>query len=231
MNWQCRLSCLMLLCCQIETASAQGPPFSPTSSRQPNSTSGAVSQANREFVQRKSNPPSRLAITPKGNEPENTQRPERAAGEPFSLGKVFGALIIAIAGIFGLSRLLKSYGPFATARPLPGSIYELLGTMTLPPRQTLYLMRIGPRVILVSSNGENLANVAEFTDSREVASLIAMCKAEAVPPEKGGSFLSRVLNRFHEEPAGEPRSPEEETAAKRALAERLQSLSPSAPPA
>jgi hypothetical protein len=62
---------------------------------------------------------------------------------------------------------------------LPSSIMEVLGSISLPtqPRQQAILMRMGPRVLLLSSHAGQTSTLAEFTDPDEVESLLAQCKS------------------------------------------------------
>jgi hypothetical protein len=63
---------------------------------------------------------------------------------------------------------------------LPSSVMEVLGSITLPtqPRQQAILMRLGQRVLLLSSHAGQTCTLAEFTDPDEVALLLAQCRTD-----------------------------------------------------
>ena len=89
----------------------------------------------------------------------------------FSLGLVLG-LFLATAAI--AHRYMKP----PVKQELPSSVMEVLGSITLPtqPRQQAILMRLGQRVLLLSSHAGQTCTLAEFTDPDEVALLLAQCK-------------------------------------------------------
>jgi len=91
----------------------------------------------------------------------------------FSLGLVLG-LFLATA------TLAHRYMKPPTKQELPSSIMEVLGSISLPtqPRQQAILMRLGQRVLLLSSHAGQTCTLAEFTDPDEVASLLAQCKSQ-----------------------------------------------------
>ena len=89
----------------------------------------------------------------------------------FSLGLVLG-LFLATAAI--AHRYMKP----PVKQELPSSVMEVLGSISLPtqPRQQAILMRLGQRVLLLSSHAGQTCTLAEFTDPDEVALLLAQCK-------------------------------------------------------
>jgi len=91
----------------------------------------------------------------------------------FSLGLVLGLFLATAA-------LAHRYMKPPTKQELPSSIMEVLGSISLPtqPRQQAILMRLGQRVLLLSSHAGQTCTLAEFTDPDEVASLLAQCKSQ-----------------------------------------------------
>ena len=91
----------------------------------------------------------------------------------FSLGLVLG-LFLATAAI--AHRYMKP----PVKQQLPSSVMEVLGSISLPtqPRQQAILMRLGQRVLLLSSHAGQTCTLAEFTDPDEVALLIAQCRTD-----------------------------------------------------
>lgn len=93
-------------------------------------------------------------------------------GTLFSLGLVLGLFLATAA-------LAHRYMRPSAKQELPSSIMEVLGSISLPtqPRQQAILMRMGPRVLLLSSHAGQTSTLAEFTDPDEVESLLAQCKS------------------------------------------------------
>ena len=119
---------------------------------------------------------------------------------------------------------MKHLGPFGTMKPLPDSVCEVLGMTALPSRQTLYILRVGQRILLVGSTGENLSTLTEFTEPHDVASLVQLCNAEVQNRDGNASFFSKLLNQsFTAETTARPPSSEESTA-RQELEARLNSF-------
>jgi flagellar biogenesis protein FliO len=127
--------------------------------------------------------------------------------EPYSIWRMLGALILVVAGIFGVAKLFKSLGvgPFGPVRQIPGSVCEILGVTTIPHRHTLYLLRMGQKVLLMSSTGESLTVLSEITEPQEVASITHLCAATRVQESESPSFFSRLLNH-----ASPPQNPDDQ---------------------
>ncbi len=98
--------------------------------------------------------------------------------EPQQLGpstaqyvQVFFALIIVIGVIWALSMLMKR---LVTVRGLAGSAdcLRILYTLSLSPTRTLYLVRLGDRVLLIGAGEGGLRTLAEIDDPSEVSNLL-----------------------------------------------------------
>lgn len=213
------VGCLIFLCVGCGIAFAQEP------AAQPRPKHPGV-RAQSPIAAEPSANAAKNPITPRRTE-ANSERTNRPAAGSFSIWKMFGALIIAIAGILAASKLFKAFGPFSPIRPLPDSVCAVLGVTTLPNRHTLYLMRVGRKVLLMSSTGEQLTNVAEFADPEEVAFLIAQCRPESEPTREEGSFFGRLLTQLKGE--AEPQTPPlpSDSDARRKLEEKFQSFAQS----
>jgi flagellar biogenesis protein FliO len=164
-----------------------------------------------------------------------TPRRETAAGERAlaptsgsSPWKMLGALLFAVGGIFGVAKVLKSLGvgPQGAARPLPATVCEVLGIMPLPPRHSLYLLRLGQRVLLLGSTGERLTALSEVTDAEEVASLVELSQSAAETADTS-SFFSRLLNHASSSQPVTQSSMSNETNARQELKARLDAFAQS----
>ena len=135
------------------------------------------------------------SITPR-RETAFADRASTPTGGSSSPWKMLGALMLAVGGIFGVAKLLKSLGvgPYGPARQLPNSVCEVLGVTMLPQRQTLYLLRMGQRVMLLGSTSESLTVLAEITEPDEVASMMHLCNSPDKSEPDSQSFFSRLLN-------------------------------------
>jgi len=162
-------------------------------------------------------------ITPRQTASE-TNRESQAASAPYSLWKIFGALTIAVAGIFGVAKLFKTFGPFSSVEPLPNAVCDVLGVMTLPPRHTLYFLRVGQRILVMNSSADGLANLAEISDPQEVASLTTLCRSKASPPSNDASFFNRVLNQIKGETSPDTPPLPHESDARQELEAKFQSF-------
>jgi len=85
--------------------------------------------------------------------------------------RVLAGLLIVIGLIWGISLLLKK---FVTVRGLAGSSNNLkvLTSLSLTPTRTLYMVRLGDRILLLGSGEGGLRTLAEITDPEEVSDLL-----------------------------------------------------------
>jgi len=80
---------------------------------------------------------------------------------------VLGGLLLAV----WLTRHART-GPVT----LPTPVAEVLGQIPFPCRPPLHLLRLGSKLVLVATHGQQLQTLAEVTDPSEVAQLIDMCQ-------------------------------------------------------
>ena len=176
----------------------------------------------RKIVSPNAGNPQRL-ITPRRETP-SSQETSRLKKEPFSIWRTLGVLTFVVAGIIGGVKVMKHLGPFGTMKPLPGSVCEVLGMTTLPNRHTLYILRVGQRILLVGSSGEHLATLAEFTEPHDVASIVGLCNTEAQSADGNISFFSRLLNQSFAAESTTPSPSSEDSPARQELEARLNSF-------
>lgn len=143
---------------------------------------------------------------------------------PGGAWRTIGALALVLVLIAALrSAVLRFGGPLAKARA-PSGIVEVLGRFPLSRGQTLLLLKVDRRILLLSQSGGSLSTLSEITDAEQVASLL-----QRLRHERGDSF-TRQFERLvtpvveREETAGEapvivdltrrpPRTPAQRLAA------------------
>lgn len=169
---------------------------------------------------------SEQAITPRRDSasPDRALVPKSGSSSPW---RMLGALLLAVGGIVGVAKLLKSLGvgPLA-ARPLPGSLCEVLGVTQLPQRHTLYLLRLGQRILLLGSTGEHLTVLSETTDPEEVASMVKLSQSASDLPD-AQSFFSRLLSHQCSAKTTNDPSASTESSARRELEAKLNAFAQS----
>jgi flagellar biogenesis protein FliO len=111
-------------------------------------------------------------ITPRGD--AAAQVSERGNALP-SNGSVLAALAVVVLAVFAAARCWKSYGPkLPGAAPLQA--VEILGRCRIEPRQSLYIVRLGSRILVIGSSGGELTTLSEITEPVEADLIIAQCK-------------------------------------------------------
>ncbi|QDT55740.1 hypothetical protein Pan44_37870 [Caulifigura coniformis] len=58
---------------------------------------------------------------------------------------------------------------------IPNTVFQVLGRSAVSPNQSVTLLRLGERVLLVSSSGATMQTLAVVTDPVEVATITAEC--------------------------------------------------------
>lgn len=72
---------------------------------------------------------------------------------------------------------------------LPKHVLQVLGRSTVGPRQQLILLRVGPKLVLVSSIQGEMRSLTEITDPLEVDRIMGECES-AQPGSVTQSFRS-----------------------------------------
>ena len=109
---------------------------------------------------------------------------EAAAGQR-SGGMVWVVMLGIIAAAVGLSFWARSNGR-TSHWALPASVFQVLGKASVSGNQSVTLLRLGERVLLVSSSGATMQTLAVVTDPAEVAAMTSEClsrrKSQLVEP-------------------------------------------------
>ncbi|MDR1924530.1 MAG: hypothetical protein LBQ66_09145 [Planctomycetaceae bacterium] len=88
---------------------------------------------------------------------------------------VLGSLIIVISAFLIVALLFRKISP-KTNQPLPKEAFESLGRSFLSQKLQVQLLRLGNRLILVSTTNDKITPITEITDPDEVVTIISMCR-------------------------------------------------------
>ncbi|RMF43589.1 MAG: hypothetical protein D6753_04805 [Planctomycetota bacterium] len=108
---------------------------------------------------------------------------DRAAGEPSRNGgfqalfTVGSSLLIVLGLFFGVAWCYKRGMRGIAAGHLPKQVLEVLGRSSLGPRQQLVLLRVGPKLVLVSVIQGEARTLTEITDPIEVDRMVGDCES------------------------------------------------------
>ena len=120
----------------------------------------------------------------------NSQRSSSGSGSPW---KTFGALAFVLALIIVGAKLWKKHGP-GMAAGLPAEAIDVLGKRHLDSRQSIHLVRVGSRILVLGSSAEGLRTLAEVTDPVEVDYLAGLCQQSNSAGNAAQSFRA-LFNR------------------------------------
>ncbi len=112
-----------------------------------------------------------------------------------------GGLAMALGAFFVLLWLWRKRMPQANQN-LPGGVLEVLGRGTLDGKHRLHLVKLGGKLLLVSSSTAGAETLAEIDDPDEVTRLMGMC-VEGRPGSSTKAFRD-VLSELAQE-RGAPR--------------------------
>lgn len=105
---------------------------------------------------------------------------------PEGAWRTVGSLGLVIGLMFGLRSVMTRFGgPLAKARA-PSGIIEVLGRFPLTRGQTLLLIRLDRRVLLLAQTSQGLTTLAEVSDAEQVASLV-----QRIRNDRGDSFTKQ----------------------------------------
>lgn len=122
---------------------------------------------------------------------QNTNAPR---GSGAGLGTLLGSLVCVVVVLLGVAKLISRKNPFAVPG-LPRDAVEILGRRTVDPRNSVYLVKVGGKVLLLGASSNGLAPLGEISDPIEVATLVNVSRARE-PHEAGvGDWLNRLTGR------------------------------------
>lgn len=108
--------------------------------------------------------------------------------------KIAGGLAVVIGGYLSLAWLLRWINPRSSGA-IPREVLEVVGSTALNNRQTLQLVRLGSKLLLMLHGPDGTQSIGEVTDPNEVEHLLAMCGGRA--KQASASIMSALAgNNF-----------------------------------
>lgn len=108
-----------------------------------------------------------------------------------SAGMVLTALIVLLIFVLGVARLFLKRSPYSLSG-LPTDAVDILGRRSIDPRNSVYMIKVGSRLVLLGSSPNGLSNLTEITDPIEVASLANVCHAAKQTGPDAARWLSKL---------------------------------------
>jgi len=108
-----------------------------------------------------------------------------------SAGAVLAALVVGLLFVLGLAKLFLKRSPYAISG-LPREAINVLGRRVVDPRNSVYIVKVGSRMIVLGSSPGGLTSLADITDPIEVASLANICAAAQQSRPDAARWLSKL---------------------------------------
>ena len=118
------------------------------------------------------------------------------ANKPIS--KVLTGLSLVLGAFLLLAWVVRKRMPKGSAR-LPAEIIEVLGRTTIAAKQSLHLVRVGSKLIVVSVTAAGTETLTEVTDPGEVARILAACQQHHA--HSSTAAFRQVFEQVGREPA------------------------------
>lgn len=136
---------------------------------------------------------------------------------------MFSSLIAVLALFFGFMFMLKKANRGSNSE-LPRDVFQVLGTSRIAGRHSLFLLRLGHKLVLVHAGSGEVQTITEVTDPAEVDRLCGSCE-ENQPNSLTQSFR-QVLKNVTEGGNGKPKSFSDHLKFRRNAAEDVDEVSP-----
>ncbi len=101
--------------------------------------------------------------------------------------------MIVLGLFFGVAWCYKRGMRGVAAGHLPKQVLEVLGRSSLGPRQHLVLLRVGPKLVLVSVIQGEARTLTEITDPLEVDRMVGDC--ESIRPGSVTQSFREILSQ------------------------------------
>jgi len=131
---------------------------------------------------------------------------EKGSKQPvtFSPWSAAGALAIVVGLILLLARLFRRHAPLFS-QSLPADAVEVLGRRFIDPRQSILLVRVGARILIVGTSPNGLQSLGEVDDPVEVDLLAGLCRRGPQGGPLATSFF-KLLKGEHVASLSSPKS-------------------------
>lgn len=140
----------------------------------------------------------RLLRRPTG-QPSSSSATANGVGSPITT--VLASLFV-IGLVVSLGRLWRKHGP-KLAGGLPAEAIEWLGRRPVDAKQSIHLVRLGHRILVLGSSAEGLRTLAEIDDPVEVDYLAGLCRSAANETPVADTFRA-LFGRRESEPNERP---------------------------
>lgn len=128
----------------------------------------------REAVPAQTKTRAPLELRKSSKESSNTlEKPKSAWGATLSM---FFSLAVVISFFLLVVWLIKKSQPHSFVK-LPGDVVQIMGRTPMAPRQQMYVVRFGSKLLLISHQPGQTQTLGEITDSDEVHRLAGLCEA------------------------------------------------------
>jgi flagellar biogenesis protein FliO len=124
----------------------------------------------------------------KASSADEKSREGQTRGASLSPTTAVSALAVVICLILILARIFRRHAPLFS-QALPPEALEILGRRFLDQRQSILLLRIGSRILVVGSSQAGLQGIGEVSDPMEVDLIAGMCRGSRNGSGLGTSFL------------------------------------------
>lgn len=111
------------------------------------------------------------------------------------LTRVLGALGVVFVLIFGFRFVLRRTGASLGSPARPSGVLDVLARYPIARGQTIMLLKVGRRLLLVHQAGTSMSTLSEFTSADEVAGLLSKLEAGA---RERDAVRFRSLLRTHD---------------------------------
>lgn len=111
-------------------------------------------------------------------------KPPRPTGSPWSIG---GPLVLILIVVGAGATLWKRHG-VGVVPGIPRDAVEVLGRRPLDPRTTLWLVRLGSKILVFGVSPAGISTLTEVSDAVEVDLLAGLCKRGSSDAGLGDTF-------------------------------------------
>jgi flagellar biogenesis protein FliO len=137
-------------------------------------TADAVSRTNDYVPLKLTRPDGQRKPTSNATNPGATGDADRSSRSNSGWWTSVGGLSLVVIAIVLSARFLRRWLP-KTPGLLPAQALEMLGRFPVDPRNNIYLVRCGRRLLVLGAAADGLRTLSEITDVGEVSSLMCLC--------------------------------------------------------
>jgi flagellar biogenesis protein FliO len=135
----------------------------------------------------------------------NEDKSRETSSPSLSPWTAVGALAVVVSLILILARIFRRHAPLFS-QTLPTEALEVLGRRFLDQKQSIVLLRIGSRILVVGSSAAGLQGIGELSDPIEVDLVAGICRGTKTGQGIGTSFLSLLRGQASPQKEARPRN-------------------------